>query len=372
VSNASALYGGERSLLEIVNVMGPAWRPVFVVPQKGPYSAALDEANYPYEVVPVPHGPQYSRRWFLRVLQLAWVIRRQRPSLVHANLQWAVPLVAAASRISGVPFVAHLRNMISGPLDEREKKYFGNAAAVICISHAVKSAACDAGILPPEKQDRIWIIPDARDLSKYIDGNRARIRAELGVSDDVALIGMIARIDPMKGQHLFLDAAALIAEKMPRVHFVLAGDLMNNRDDYLEMLRRRCDDAHLKNRVSFLGYRRDVPDILAALDCFVHPSSRGAFVSVLIEAMATGIPIVVPDLDGIPECVGREGAAELMSTLQPLDWANAVIQIIKDPRRRARMALEGRERAKCFEALYLAHETEKVFENCCCEKLRSG
>jgi glycosyltransferase involved in cell wall biosynthesis len=365
VSSVSALYGAERSLLEIVDVMSAAWRPFFVVPEKGRYSAALDDANHPYDVIPVPLGPQYSRRrWILRVLQIAWIIRRQRARLVHANLQWAVPLVAAASRISGVPFIAHLRNMISEPLDECERKYFSNAAAVICISHAVKNAACDAGILPPEKQDRIWIIPDGRNLSKYVGGKRAGIRAELGIRDDVALIGMIARIDSMKGQHLFLDAAALIAEQMQKVHFVLVGDLMGDQRDYLERLRRRCDDVPLKNRVTFLGYRKDIPDILAALDCFVHPSSRGAFVSVLIEAMATGIPIVVSDLDGIPECVGRDGAAELVSTSEPHDWANAVAQIIRSPRRSARMVLAGRERAKCYDAQRLAGETEKVFEHC--------
>jgi glycosyltransferase involved in cell wall biosynthesis len=116
------------------------------------------------------------------------------------------------------------------------------------FSRAVKDSACEAGALSAQEQDRIWIIPDARNLSKYAHGKRADVRAELGIGEDVPLIGMIARIDPMKGQHIFLDAAALIADQIPSARFLLVGD---------------C-----------------------------------AFVSVLIEAMATGTPLVVPDVEG--------------------------------------------------------------------------
>ena len=92
--------------------------------------------------------------------------------------------------------------------------------------------------------------------------------------------------------------------------------------------------------------------------------TRGAFVSVLIEAMAAGIPLVVSDVDGIPECVGRDGAAELIGNLEPTVWANAIMQIIRDPARRASMARAGRQRAKRYDATRLARETEDVFAHC--------
>jgi glycosyltransferase involved in cell wall biosynthesis len=176
---------------------------------------------------------------------------------------------------------------------------------------------------------------------------------------------MVARITPMKGQHTFLEIAALVATHMPCAHFVLVGDMFQEKDgEYLRQLKRRCQDPLLKHRVTFLGYRTDIPDIMAALDCFVHPSKRGAFVSVLIEAMAMGVPIVVPEVDGIPECVGREGAAELIGNLQPADFAKAVLKILQEPAHKASMSLAGRERAKRYDAACLARETERVFESC--------
>jgi glycosyltransferase involved in cell wall biosynthesis len=169
----------------------------------------------------------------------------------------------------------------------------------------------------------------------------------------------------MKGQDTFLEIAALVTKRIPSAHFLLVGDtLKENESGYLRKLKRRCEDPLLRHRVTFLGYRRDIPDILAALDCFVHPSKRGAFVSVLIEAMATGVPLVVSEVDGIPECVGRDGAAELIKNLRPADFANAVVQILSEPARKARMSLAGRERAQRFDAVCLARETERVFESC--------
>ena len=366
VNSSGAFYGAERSLLEVVSLLGTRWKARFVVPERGRYSSALEIAKYPYDVARVPANLVRTRVRDLRcILRLAWIIRARRARLVHANLQWVVPLVAASSRLAGVPFVAHLRNMVTSPVDARWAESFRHASAIICISHAVRDSACEAGLLSPEHCDRTCIIPDGRDLSNYSHGDRARIRAELGIGPDVPLVGMIAQIHPLKGQHRFLEMAALVAERMPAVHFIIVGDPLRKRhSEYLSELRHRCECPLLKHRVTFLGYRSDIPDLLAALDCFVHPSERGAFVSVLIEAMALGVPIVVPEVDGIPECVGRDGAAELIECLQPAAFANAVVKILREPTRRTRMSLAGRERAKRYDAVLMARETERVFDSC--------
>ena len=77
-----------------------------------------------------------------------------------------------------------------------------------------------------------------------------------------------------------------------------------------------------------------------------------------------GTPLVVSDVDGIPDCVGRDGAAELVGNLDPRVWAHAIMQVARDPARRAGMARAGRERAKRYDAKPLALETERVFEHC--------
>ena len=358
------LYGAERSLLEVVDVLSPVWKPRFVIPSTGPFSAALECAKYPFDVV------RFDNDW---LAQLTRIIGTHRADLLHANTVTAAPLVAAASRITDVPYVVHLRTTFPEKFpdkrDELWRRTLRDASGIIFISRAVHDSAWTAGVLSPEHRDRIWLIPSARRLSKYRHGDRARIRAELGITDDAPLIGMVGRLNPSKGQHIFLRAAALLAKHLPSARFVLVGDLgelMKDRlQTYRDLLKRWCEEPPLKDRVTFFGYRTDIPDILSALDCFVHPSPRGAFESVLIEAMAMGVPLVVSSAEGIPECVGRDGAAEIINSLEPADYANAIVRIIRDRERHASMSQAGRERANLYEAVPLARQTESAFEAAC-------
>ena len=189
---------------------------------------------------------------------------------------------------------------------------------------------------------------------------------ELGIAPDSPLVGIVARLEPMKGQDLFLQTAAIVAQRVPAARFLVAGDTMGREQaDYLRRLEDLAGQPALAGRVSFLGFRDDVADVLAALDCFVHPSRRGAFVSVLIEAMAAGVPIVASDVDGIPECLGREGAAELVGTLDAASFAEATCRVLADADRAASMRRLGRERAqRLFDIGPLARRTEEVFAEC--------
>jgi glycosyltransferase involved in cell wall biosynthesis len=266
-----------------------------------------------------------------------------------------------------VPLVIHIRNMISAPTPGRTYRYlFNRAARCICISEAVRDAVLGSGLSTGETAKRLRVIPDARDLSTLDRGDRERFRRELGVPPDTPLIGMVARFEPFKGQDIFLEAARLVAARRPDARFVLVGGLMRESDrDYAERLERLAKAPELTGRVTSLGYRKDVPDVLAGLDCFVHSSRRGAFVSVLIEAMAAGLPIVASDVDGIPECLGRDGAATLVSPLEPAAFADAILEILQDQRRTQSMRHAAKARASSlYDAGSLAQETQLVFAEC--------
>jgi glycosyltransferase involved in cell wall biosynthesis len=260
--------------------------------------------------------------------------------------------------------VVHVRN-----IEERRRPYlyrylFRRATAYICISQAVVRQLLEKRLLSDKEVGCVQIIPDGRDISLYEHGDRKRIRREFGINDRTPFVGMIARIEPLKGHDIFLEMAALVAREIPAVRFLVVGDLIGDMHrEYMQRLTDLQTTLGLDERLKFAGYREDIPDILAALDCFVHPSHHGAFVSVLIEAMAAGIPIVASDVDGIPECVGRDGAAELVHPIQPALFARAVVRVLKDPESAHMMGQTGRGRAKkYFDAAPLALQTEDVLK----------
>ncbi len=366
ISTVADLYGGERSLLDVVDHMSPAWQPRFVVPGPGRLEQQLRERGYAVEECLVPQGiGRGELRELPAVLRLARVIRRSRADLVHLNLHFAWPATSAACLLAGVPLVIHVRNMVGGRGGRLERRLFQRAAAVMCISQAVKRRLVEAGLVTPAAPARVRVIPDARVIARYENGNGGRVRDELGIPPCVPLVGMIARLEPMKGQDLLLQAAVGVAERLPDARFLLVGDTMaEHHAEYAAHLEALARHRSLAGRVTFAGYRDDVADVLAALDCFVHPSRRGAFVSVLIEAMAAGVPIVASDVDGIPECVGRDGTAELV-TLDPSTIADAVCRVLTEPGRAATMSALGRERARrLYDAGPLARMTEAVFAEC--------
>ncbi len=363
VSITRELFGSELSLLPVVRRLDASWRAHFFVESVGNFDALLRSEGFPVYRQYAQFGvrPLSKTRRTLYLLQLLYLLRSRRIKLVHMNLHFHAELVHAACVRAGVPLVLHVRNMIDCPVSASFRKFDG----IICISQAVRDALVEQGQVPLDDiAERLWIIPDGRDLAPFRAADGERVRREWGIDSAVPLVGMAARITPMKGQDIFLRMAALVKQRVPAARFVLVGSPCNEGDEpYLRDLQALRAELGLDGDVLFAGYRHDMPDVLAAMDCFAHPSRRGAFVSVLIEAMASGVPVVASDVDGIPECLGREDAALLLAPDDPVAWADAVVTILSNPGLARRLADKAKERAsRLFDIAPLAHATANVLE----------
>lgn len=364
VTNPSrCAYGGEMSLLPVIPRLDSTWRPHYLVEARGPLDTLLRKQGFPVDRIRLEIGG--ARPWRIRRLlslsRLVNLLYKRRIDLVHVNLHFLAPFVSAACAAAGIPIVVHVRNMITRPVASSFRKYDG----VICISQAVRESLERYGRVPPgELADWLWTIPDGRDLSHFRSGNRERVRQELGVSQETPLVGMAARITSMKGQDVFLQMAARVKNQIPAARFLLVGATLYPADEsYLSDLHKLVSALGLEKDVIWAGYREDMPDVLAAMDCFAHPSRRGAFVSVLIEAMASGLPVVASDVDGIPECVGRDGAGILLAPDDPTAWADAVVRVLTDKTLSSSLAAHARERARrLFEIAPLAQQTAEVLK----------
>jgi glycosyltransferase involved in cell wall biosynthesis len=363
VTSTSEVYGGELSLLPVVRNLGPSWKAHFVVERAGPLDKLLRNEGFPVhrlsvDTIATPTG-RVGRA--LRLIRLLYLLYSRRIQLVHVNLHYHAPLVSRACSFARIPIVVHVRNMIDQPAATEFRKYDG----IICISQAVQNSLATQGKVPlSEIAERLWIVPDGRELAPFYAGKRERLRKELGLDPATSLVGMAARITSMKGQDVFLQMAALVKRRVANVRFLLVGATpCKDDEEYSQGLRGLVAELGLQKEVIFAGYRDDMPDVLAAMDCFAHPSRHGAFVSVLIEAMASGLPIVASNVDGIPECVGREGSAVLLPPDDPAEWADAVLRILEDNGLASRMGEKGKERAaRLFEITPLACLTAEALE----------
>jgi glycosyltransferase involved in cell wall biosynthesis len=209
---------------------------------------------------------------------------------------------------------------------------------IICCSEKARSNH----ILRGYRADLIEVIPNGFDLSELSPNNAysREIRSQLGLANDVPLIGLIARADPQKDHRGFFEAAGLLHRKRPDVHFVLAGLGASSED--ANMLRW-AEQAGVAEVTHFLGVRHDIPKVLSALNLLVSTSIGEAFPNVVGEAMACAVPCVVTDVGDSAYIVGDTGLV-----IPPSDPIAAAVawQKILDMPDEERWALGSRARVR--------------------------
>jgi glycosyltransferase involved in cell wall biosynthesis len=235
------------------------------------------------------------------VLLLYKFIRKHKIELVHTNDLLDFPGNIAAY-LAGVPSVQHIRLIVERPkwLNIALKRItLTFSSRVICVSKSVKE------LMYPGIIEKVTILYDWLDMEtvEHTTGDSS-LHDELGLDPNTPLVGCVGRLEKIKGQHLFIQAADIVADHVPDSHFVLVGGPTTNKasySHYLMDLRERCKNG---GNISFLGYRNDIANIMQQLAVMVQASIvPEAFGLVVMEAMASGAIVVAPDLGGAKEQV---------------------------------------------------------------------
>lgn len=250
----------------------------------------------------------------LDLWRLVRLIRRERPDLVvgwmyHSCL--AVQLAAALARVP-VEVLWSIHYSVDSLAEEKRRTALviracallsGLPQKIVFVSRDGRSKHGPLGF----KTGRGCVIPNGIDARTFAPSAEARasVRAELGLSADALIIGMIGRYHRVKDHANFLRAAARVSEAHLEANFLLAG---RGVDDDNRELGRLVEELRLAGRVHLLGERQDVPRLAAALDVFTLSSRYGeSFPNVIGEAMACGVPCVVTNLGDAAWIVGETG-----------------------------------------------------------------
>jgi len=331
-NHADIVGGGELSLLTLLEGLDRSrWSPMVVVPAEGAVAARCRALGLPTHVIPLP-GLRRPGPAMLRSIAALWaLIRRTGASLLHANGSRAMFYAGLAGRMVGRPVIWHVR--IADPDPVLDRLLVPLAWVIVVNSNAVGRRFARA----PRKVRRI---PNGVDLVRFTPRQPSpQLRASLDVPAGAPVVASVGRFVAYKGYTYLLEAARLVHEATPEVHWVLVGD--GELRSELEAQRRSLG---LESRVHFTGWREDIPDILALADLFVLPSLGEHFGRVLIEAMATGKAVVATDAGGVPEVVIHGETGLLVPPAQPRPLADAVLTLLSDPDRARRLGEAGRLR----------------------------
>jgi glycosyltransferase involved in cell wall biosynthesis len=212
--------------------------------------------------------------------------------------------------------------------------------------------------MPARIRGRVEVVVHGIHLDgvRAADGDRQATRAALGFDADDVVCLTVANLRREKGYDDLLDAARIVLDRCPRARFLAAGQGPLEAE-----LAARHAELRLGDRFRFLGYRTDVPTLLAAADLFVLASHHEGLPVALMEALASGLPVVATAVGGVPEAVhdGVEGV--LVPAGQPDTLADAVLALVADPGSRARMGRAARARAEDYDVSRAAARIEEVY-----------
>jgi sugar transferase (PEP-CTERM/EpsH1 system associated) len=290
------------------------------------------------------------------VWKLFRLFRRERPHIVHTH-GWGTLLEGmAAARLASVPVVVHGEH---GTLQLKrhqrwlQRRGWSAADQVLSVSSRLaERMAGDVGFEPA----RIRTIRNGVDLTRFNPAYRASARASLALAGEQFAVGTVGRLVPVKDQATLLEAVALLRREGLEVALVLAGD------GPLEgALRDRAAALGITDSIRLLGHRRDVEVVLAALDVFALSSVSEGLSNTILEAMATGLPVIATRVGGADELVEDGVTGLLVAPGSPSDMSAALRRLL-DPSARKAMGHAGRRRVeaefalstmvKRYEALY--------------------
>ena len=302
--------GSDQALLRLVRSL-PRTEFDFhiVVPSRAPLEDAFAAAGASVHEVPMRRISTSHRAldwfrffvaWPFTVARLARLARRLDVDVIHTNslhslYGWAVAVVLRK------PHVWHAREVVvqSGAALRLERflcRHF--ATRVIAVSYAVAAQLDPANVV---------VLDEYLDVEEFAPTHAGRFRPRVGLPDEVPLVGAVARLDPLKGLELLLDAFTRVRTSRPDARMVIVGSPVLGREHHAAELAAR---ASADPTVVLLGPRDDIPELIADLDVLALPSIEPeSYGLVLVEALASGVPVVATDHGGPPEIVARADPA---------------------------------------------------------------
>jgi glycosyltransferase involved in cell wall biosynthesis len=266
--------------------------------------------------------------------------------LIYANTQKALVVGAIASFISRRPLVYHLHDILSlehfSKINLRVAINLANrfASLVIANSEASQKAFLQAG----GKQELTKVIYNGFDPQIYqtADEDIQKLRQELGIENKF-VVGHFSRLSPWKGQHILIEA---IAQCPPQVTAILVGDALFGEQDYVQQLHQKIAQLGLENRIKFLGFRGDIPQLMAACDLVTHTSTAPEpFGRVIVEAMLSGTPVIAAKAGGAMELVENGVNGFLVTAGEPQELAQAINTCVQEREITATIASQARNLA---------------------------
>lgn len=358
VTSSRGFYGAERFIQGLVMGTDPARFEVAVadfVDARDPHRELLDATEESGRAAfPIPCTKRVDGD---ALRHLESVVRREDIDILHCHEQKsdAYGWLAAhrtGRRIIGTNHCWNRATLLQTAYELLDGVMFRGFDHVVAVAPHLKPMMRRFGV--PER--RISVIPNGVALDRFRRvADVSGLRQTLGIGPDCLVIGNVGRLIATKGHRPLLESARLVFRDFPRARLLLVGD-----GPMKEELRARAEQLGIGGQVVFAGFRTDMAELYSIMDLFVSSSISEASPMVILEAMATGLPVVAVSVGGIPDVIEDRRNGFLLPDADPEALSRRISQLLASPE--TRLEVGGRAEQTVREE-YTVERTIRRYEN---------
>jgi len=337
ITSARHFGGGERHLIDLARGLNERGHEIYVGLR--PTNEWQDRLDF-IPQTNILHVSIRNSFGMFSANRIGRFVERNKIDIIHAHVARDYLAASVAQRIAKRSKLVLTRHVIF-PLKSFHRYALSNVDAAVGVSPPVSDRLLN--IFPAAK---VHTIANGLDVSPDPEAARraAEFRFDHGISMDTPLVVTIGELKPLKGQMDLLLAAAEIVKKMPDIHFVIVGVDNTAGKRFRRDLKRLAHTLGIDGKITWLDWVEDTRPLFAAADIFVSPSHSESFGLAILEAMASGLPVVATETDGAMTLIGNEGL--LVPINDPIEMGEKIFALAADQNKRTEVGDALKRRAE--------------------------
>lgn len=336
----------EKLLMDKIEGLKRKGYEIELISSDGEYVEKIRERGYIYHIIHISRDISLIKD-LVSIYKLFKLFRSRSYDIVHTHTAKAGFVGRVAAKLAGVPIIIHTTHGL--PFYEGQGYFRFNLYRWL---EKIAGYACD--YVFSQNQEDINKLEKYKVVDKnkiYFEGNGVNVRRirelyncvdpelkkkELGLEQNVFVIGYFARFEPVKGHDFFIEALAKIIHMYPNIRCIMAG-----RGELENDIKRKVKEKNISDNVRFLGFRDDIIEILRVTDLVVLASEKEGIPRILMESMAVGVPVVATNVLGTKELVVDQQCGLLVEYKNVSELFSAMKKMYENPQLRDRLAMNS-------------------------------
>ena len=351
------MYGADKVLLELIKELDKdEFDPHVILPNDGPLVESLRQVGAQVSVLDYPilrrkyFNPKgiadYIRSYNFYAKQIALYAREHSIEMVHNNTAAVLEGIYLKRKLK-LPLIWHVHEIIVKPkaISDFINMLMGRYAdKIVTVSQAVANHIKQSPFI---KDSQVEVIYNGVDNAVYYPMDASSIREKFDIAQDALVIGMIGRVNAIKGQNDFIEAVEPLLEKNEQAVAFLAGGVFPGEEWRLEELDKRIASSSVVSQIHRIDYYDKTSELYNMFDIFVLPSIKpDSLPTVVLEAMACSKPVVGYNNGGIAEMVVDDKSGCLVKPNRPQELSNAISLLLDSSEKREKFGRVGYQRQK--------------------------